>query len=378
MEEAGIVVVGAGIAGAATAWSLARRGAKGVLLLEREDAPDRHSSGRNAAILRTAIPDPATHALARDSMAFYSSPPEGFASQPLYTPTGLYLAATPDAPDDLSWTRDPRLARGAREVPVAELRARVPLLGGDLSRVISVPGEGVLDVSAIHQGLLAGAARAGAELRFRCPVEGLLRSGDRIVGVRSGTTEILARVVVIASGAWARGLARGVGLDLPLIPYRRHLMVTESLSEVDPSWPVVWISGGDFYFRPESGGLLMSACDQQAVEPEEGELTQESALLGIAERASHWLPSLGDAGAAHAWSGMRTFAPDQRFVIGPDPRVSGLHWLAALGGHGITCGAAAGEVAADWILEGRSEHRAAEALLPQRLLAKPALPGGVA
>ena len=69
MEQRRVVIVGAGIAGAATAWQLARRGAA-VTVLEREDAADRHSSGRNAAILRTSMEDPILHLLARESLAF--------------------------------------------------------------------------------------------------------------------------------------------------------------------------------------------------------------------------------------------------------------------------------------------------------------------
>jgi D-arginine dehydrogenase len=131
---------------------------------------------------------------------------------------------------------------------------------------------------------------------------------------------------------------------------------------------VIWIVGEEFYFRPESGGLLMSGCDTVKVTPEQAEITDHSELERIAAKAAHWLPSLADARVARAWAGMRTFAPDDLFVVGPDPRLEGLYWVAGMGGHGITCAPAVGTVAADWIAEGKSTHPAAAKLAPDRLI----------
>jgi D-arginine dehydrogenase len=131
---------------------------------------------------------------------------------------------------------------------------------------------------------------------------------------------------------------------------------------------VIWIVGEEFYFRPESGGLLMSGCDTVKVTPEQGEITDHSEVERIAAKAAHWLPSLADARVARAWAGMRTFAPDDLFVVGPDPRLEGLYWVAGMGGHGITCAPAVGTVAADWIAEGKSMHPAAAKLAPDRLI----------
>jgi D-arginine dehydrogenase len=65
---------------------------------------------------------------------------------------------------------------------------------------------------------------------------------------------------------------------------------------------------------------------------------------------------------------MRTFVPDDHFVIGADPRLEGLYWVAGLGGHGVVCAPLAGRLAADWIVDGGSEHPAAAAFSPERLI----------
>ena len=364
-----VAVIGAGIAGASTAYFLARRGVRNIIILERENTAGAISTGRNAAILRSPIPDPLLRGLARDSARFYQQPPEGFCSQPLLNPVGLYLVArSEDAQSLLSWAVNGPAAEGTKSVDPAELYARIPILAPGITAAALQPDEGVMDVHAILQSFLRGGCREGVELRLNCDATRLRIEGDHVTGVETSEGFFEAGCVVLAGGGWAATLAAEAGCPFPLVPYRHHLLVTNPLPQVDPRWPVVWSQGDEFYFRPESGGLLMCACDTVAVSPEEGQKTDPAELERIASKAARWLPSLGDAGVARAWAGMRTFAPDHRFVIGSDPRVRGLHWMAGLGGHGITCAPAAGQLAAEWIAAGTSSHPAAAALSPARFV----------
>ena len=367
-------MVGAGIAGAVAAWHLARRGAGPVTLFDREAQPGGHSTARNAAILRTAIPDPVLHRLASASMDFYLAPPAGFSAVPLVDPVGVLLAA-PAAHADalLTWTRDPSCARGGREVDPRAVQEAHPYVGAGIAAAVSFDAEGVLDVDAILQAYLRGARAAGAELRSACAVEALdLAEDGSLRGLRTAEGDFPADAVVLAGGGWAAQPAAAAGLPLPLVPHRRHLMVTPPDARIDARAPVVWLQGEEFYFRPESGGMLMSACDHVPVTPADGERADAAVLETIAAKAACWLPGLEDAAAAHFWAGMRTFAAsDQRFVVGPDPRLAGLHWAAGLGGHGITCGHAVGALAAALLLDPQGSEASGEpaaALAPARLL----------
>ncbi|MCH2101548.1 MAG: FAD-binding oxidoreductase [Planctomycetes bacterium] len=365
MSERRVVIVGAGIAGAATAYFLAQRGQR-VILLDRERTPGAHSTGRNAAILRTAIPEPALHALAADSRRFYASPPPGFSEIPLFESVGLYLGAAIEAAEDLrAWTARSDCSAGGSEVPPEQLYEAYPQLAHKLALTVHYPTEGAFDVNAILVGFLRGARAAGAEMRFGVEVLELAKRAERVVGVETSEGFVKADEVVIAGGGWAGRLPGAAGWPLGLTPKRRHLLVTAPLPELDPRSPVVWLAGDEFYFRPESGGLLLCACDQDAVEPEQGESLRDEVLERIAEKAARWLPGFDALEAAHYWAGMRTFADDSLFVVGPDPRAPGLHWVAGLGGHGITTGAAVGRLAAEWIAEGWSGHPCAQALLPR-------------
>jgi D-arginine dehydrogenase len=368
MSNDRIIIIGAGMAGAATAYFLTRKGVRNIRLLEREKLAGTQSTGRNAAILRTMIPDPLLNQIACKSAEFYYNPPAGFSSEALVDKVGVYLAASAEHAQTLLTWCDNNPGNRQERVAASQMYNQVPILAPGLQTVTFKQDDGILDVHAILQGFIRGACHSGAELRLGSEFQGLRIKDGSIIGIETSEGFMEASKVVVANGGWASVSRTFNGYELPFAPYRRHLLVTEPLPQVNARWPVVWIVGEEFYFRPESGGLLMSGCDAVKVLPEQGEVTDPTELERIASKASHWLPSLADARVARAWAGMRTFVPDDLFVIGSDPRLQGLYWVAGLGGHGITCAPAIGTLAADWIADGHSSHPAAMALAPNRLI----------
>lgn len=376
MSSQSVVIIGAGIAGAATAYFLAQRGVSNVVLLDREKSPGVHSTGRNAAILRTAIPEPQLHDLGMRSKRFYLNPPAGFTETPLIDAVGLYLAATDDMEPGTcqalsSWLNNPQCAEDGHQAGADELYRHYPQLAQRVDYNHSFPDEGVFDVDAILSGFIRGARQNGVQVKLCTEARQLTVENGQITGIQTDDGHIEAGQVVLAGGGWAADLANQAGFPLELQPIRRHILVTARIPELDPKAPVVWLGGDEFYFRPESGGLLMSACDTQPVDAANGELAQQEVIEDIAAKAERWLPGFEQLGAAHYWAGMRTFAPDPLFVVGPDPRLRGLHWVAGLGGHGITCGAAVGELAAEWLTGTPSGFPYANELLPDRLVQSP-------
>jgi D-arginine dehydrogenase len=363
-----IIIIGSGIAGAATAYFLTRSGVRNIVLLEKDKIAGAQSTGRNAAILRTMIPEPQINRLARESADFYHNPPEGFSDVPLVDSVGVYLAARAEYIPTLNKWCDANPEAKLERVSAEPIYEKIPILAPGLETAAYSADDGVLDVHAIFQGFLRGACREGAKLHLNCEFKKLEIADGRIRGVDTSDGFMAASRVVVANGAWTSIAGTFNGYALPFTPFRRHLLVTEPLKQVNPRWPVLWIVGEEFYFRPESGGLLMSGCDTVKVTPEQGELVEQVQLERIAAKAAAWLPSLADARVARAWSGMRTFAPDEMFTIGADPRVQGLYWVAGLGGHGITCSPVVGRIAADCIINGRSGHPAASGMAPDRLL----------
>jgi D-arginine dehydrogenase len=369
VNKPGTVIIGGGIAGAATAYFLTQQGLHDIIILEREQTAGAHSTGRNAAILRTLIPEYLLRHLAREAAEFYRHPPEGFSPIPLVDPVGICLAAREKHSRGLLACLGDGKEKGApRQVTPEVIYKRIPKLAPGLTTVLEQSDEGVLDVDAILQAFLRCACRNGAELRTSCKALKLRFGANCIEGIDTTAGFLAASRVVLATGGWAANLATDAGYPMPLIPHRRHLLVTEPLLQIDRRWPVIWIYGDEFYFRPESGGLLMCGCDAVPVPPDQGEIVDPSQIEGIAAKAAQWIPSLSDAQVARAWAGTRTFAPDQQFVIGADPRLQGLFWVAGLGGHGITCAPMFGKIAAELIVSGRSSYPAAAEFAPARLI----------
>ena len=134
-------------------------------------------------------------------------------------------------------------------------------------------------------------------------------------------------------------------LGSTITPARRHLFLLDSPSAVQ--FPgVVWDLTEEIYLRPESGGLLVSPCDEEPMGACSHVPTSPEAGALLMDKLGRWAPALQGASVRRSWAGLRPLTRDHRFVVGPDPLLPGLFRLGGFGGHGMTAGAAAGELAA--------------------------------
>jgi D-arginine dehydrogenase len=351
------VVVGAGFAGAATAYYLARLGVD-VVVLEQEPSPGVHASGRNAAMVRQVVPDREVALLTQAGAAFIGRPPDGWRKRVEFERNGSLLLGKGDV-----WEKLRKDAAMAREIGVEavelrpeETRKRVAPLGdADFEGAIWCPTDGVVDIKALLAGYLEDAVDHGAEVRYESPFRGLEIRRGRVSAVATTREVIPAECVVNAAGAWA-GIVAGLAgaAELGLRSCRRHLFVTPPQPWVDPAWPFVWDVSHDLYFRPESGGLLLCPCDQDEVAPGDPPLDPKMAEI-LSEKVTRHMPGLGSLSIHRSWAGLRTLSKDGRFVIGWDPFVAGFFWIAGLGGHGVTASAPVGALAAR-LIAGEEEH----------------------
>jgi D-arginine dehydrogenase len=355
------VVVGAGFAGAATAWALARRGIGPGVVLEQEETYGFHASGRNAAILRLVESDPIVRALAVRSAAVIRT--LDHPAEPLLgIPGGLTLCGAGmrhELEAQFEATRSDRDLR-TEILSAAETRLRFPLLEAvafDLA--LFCPAEAIVDIHALLTRYLRDARASGFGLHTRCRVEAVTMEAGRVTGVETALGRVRADAVVDASGAWAGALGRArtsAGRALPLQPLRRHLFVTGPPVGGHRRSPYAWIEDAAFYFRPEGDGLLFSPCDETPMAAGDPPTDPAAADL-LAEKLSRHAPAFTDLPLRRSWACLRTFAPDRRPFIGADPHLPGFFHVSGLGGFGMGASAAVGELAAaliagdrpDWI-----------------------------
>ena len=363
------VIIGAGFAGAATAYHLTRRRVTGVIILERESIPGFHSSGRNAAMIRQCVSDPALSTLARDGAALLRHFPSDWPVPVEYKQNGSVLLGSGPGWEKLQ--RDAEIGRSLDiEVELwspAKAKKHVPVLeGAEFDGAVWCSTDGVADIHALLSGYLKAAAENGARIHYRSPVTAIHATEDDAFEIATPAETIKTKVLVNASGAWANTIAQMAGAArLPLLPCRRHLFTSPPLDWVDSSWPFVWDVSHDIYFRPEGEGLLLCPCDQQDLPPGDPPVDASVQEL-LAEKIDRYIPGLQNVAINKVWAGFRTLSHDGRFVIGWDPKVNGLFWVAGLGGHGVTTSSAVGELAADLIMGGPGKQ--AEAFSPERFL----------
>ena len=369
MTSSSYVIIGAGFAGAATAYHLARSGARDILILEQEEIPGVHSSGRNAAMVRQVVSDPALTELTAEGAAFLRELPPDWPAPVSFEQNGSLLLGSGQGWRKLVQDAETAQQLGMEAECWTRERARdfVPALeGADFEGAVWCPTDGVVDIHALLTGYLKAAQSLGARVRYRSAVEKIETREGRVTAVVTAEGAIQTQVLINAAGPWATTVATLAGaVEAPLHPCRRHLFVTAPISWVNRMWPFVWDITHEFYFRPEAGGLLLCPCDQEEMAPCDAP-TDESATELLFEKIQRYLPALSDVAIKNRWAGFRTLSSDGRFVIGWDPKVRGFFWVAGLGGHGVTTSSAVGALAAKLILN--PDERKGEAFSPGRFL----------
>jgi D-arginine dehydrogenase len=353
-EICDFLIIGGGIAGASAGYALAAHGK--TIVLEREDQPGYHSTGRSAAQFTELYGNYVIRSLARLSKPFLENPPEGFTEHKILTPRGALFVATE--------AQRPKLEAFAsfaesESVPVCELdhaaaRAMVPVLRTDaLQCALHEPDSTDMDVHALHGGYLRALRERGGSVVTDAEATAFSRApGSWSVETRGGETYDAA-VVVNAAGAWADAVAGLAGVrPAGLVPKRRTAMLFDPPSDLDcGAWPLVIDMDEQWYFKPDAGKLLGSPADETPIEP--CDVQPDELDIAIAVDRIQNVSTLKIDRIDHRWSGLRTFAEDKTPVVGFARGAEGFFWLAGQGGYGIETAPAMSAAAAGLIVDGR-------------------------
>jgi D-arginine dehydrogenase len=361
-ERVDILVIGAGMAGASLAAELADHAS--VMILEAEDQPGYHATGRSAAFWSETYGGPWVQPLTTASRAFLQEPDPGFHDRSFLTPRGaLHLAdASGAAALDRLMGDFADSTVELRPLGRLDLLQIVPALRPGWDRAVCEPSCADIDVAALHGAYLRQARRAGAVLRTGARVTAIKRS-DRGWRVDIGSHTVESDVVVNAAGAWAEAVAGMAGVrPLGIRPYRRTMIQLAVDPPAPPDLPLVIDARERFYFKPEAGGRLwLSPHDETPCQACDSAPEEIDTALAIArfERAVDWPIRRVE----RRWAGLRTFAPDRRPVYGFAPESPGFFWCAGQGGFGIQTAPAAAKLAASLLL-GHGPDRAIAGIDP--------------
>ncbi len=379
--SADVIVVGAGVAGAATAFHLSRLGAGDVLVVDRGTAGSGMSS-RSSAMIRMHYTFRPEVELAVRSDRMFGSWTELTGRPPFVRRTGFARIVLPGEEQALRANVAMQRDCGAR-AEVLAARDFAALAAGlrtdDLTEVAWEPDGGYGDGALVAGDLLAAARERGVRYRPHTPVASLLREGDRVTGIQTPDGPEYAGVVVAAAGVWSPALLASIRVDLPIETEFHQVAVLSHAP--GQGTPVACIdSTTQTYFRPEAGGLMTlvgSFTGPRGVDPDTvappavaaraaadaggaqrgafcaaGDAKRSTMMRageGLAElvgAAARRVPALADAGIARGVTGVYDMTPDGRPMLGELPGLSGLVLAAGFSGTGFKISPAVGEAVA--------------------------------
>jgi sarcosine oxidase, subunit beta len=363
-----VLILGAGIAGCALAYHLARRGV-GPVVVHDPRTPAAGASGRAAGIVTEQLWNEWDVLVTRESHREYSQlaqkwEPEAFRANGF-----------------VRWTRRPEVAQAlgealdrwkswgvpAEEATVQDLERWIPngRFGDVVSAVIS-RRDAVVTPSSITTIYAEGARQAGATFDFGQAARRLERDGDRFVlDLPSGP--LRARRLVVAAGAWSKAVLAGLGHPMPLVPYRTQAALLRPPVPADSEFPSAHDLDSDVYLRPESNGRILGGDGTEHVEADPERFVpggDASFLEHLAISLSERFPGWADSEVVSAWAGVCTATPDRRPLIGPVPDAPGLFVMSGFNGFGVMRAGGAARRLSDLLAEGETSDSARLGLAP--------------
>jgi D-arginine dehydrogenase len=321
-----------------------------IMVLERENQFGYHTTGRSAATFLQSYGSPEVRALTRASKPIIDAIGAESGTSILKARPWV-LIASEDQLDLLNvmLTDNPDL----RRTDVAGAQTLCPAIRTEFVAAAAVERTSQdIDVDALYQQYRRRAAAAGVVQRTSIGVEAGEWTGKEWL-LTTDRGELTAGRVVNAAGAWADAIAARLGVPpAGLTPLRRTVAIVTT-DRVPPTWPLVGDVGETFYFRPDSGGVLLSPADETPSPPVDARAEMEDVAIAL-DRVNE-ATTLDLRRVRTSWAGLRTFATDRNPIVGADPGHEGFFWYAGQGGYGIQMAPALARLGAALLLGERYE-----------------------
>ena len=193
-------------------------------------------------------------------------------------------------------------------------------------------------------------------------VTGLIKKGQRAVGVQTEHGDLHADVVVLCPGMWGRELGETVGVDIPLQAAEHYYLISEPIEGVHNRLPILRDPGRAAYAREEAGKIMLGFFEPVAAPWATDGIPKAFCFDEIQpdwdrmepyiERGMERIPALMDTGIRQFFCGPESFTPDHNYLMGRAPFVEQLYVACGFNSLGILSGGGAGNVMAQWINDG--------------------------
>jgi glycine/D-amino acid oxidase-like deaminating enzyme len=356
-RTAEVVVVGGGSTGASIAYHLARRGVRGVLLVEQGSLAG-GATGRSSAIVRQHYAYPVTARMAKLALEAFERFDEVIGGVSGFTRTGYLALVAGEDREALAGNVALQRSVGVRTQVVgpAELRELVPqMFTGDLAAAAYEPDAGYADPAGTTAALARRARELGARLVEGVPVRRIAVEGGAVAGVETDRGPVAARTVVTAAGGWTPRLLAPLGVAVPILNTLHQIGVFERPPDFAGPHPVCGDFVNQVYFRSEQGGLTLVGSTrhthEDVVDPDGyPEHASPEWLQQFAERSIARFPRMEAARSRGGWAGFYDTSPDFQFILDRVPGIAGLFLACGFSGHGFKHSPILGDLVADLVL----------------------------
>ena len=351
---ADVVIVGGGVMGASSAFHLAQRGIKNVVLLEREQFFGAGATGRCAGGIRHQFATAINIELSKVSLRMLDNF-ESVTGRPALVRKCGYMFVLTRAADVARFEQTIALQRSlgiqTDWLDGAQVQRRLPTCRfADALAGTFFAEDGLADPNSVVMGYIDAARRLGAACHPGIAVSGIQSTGGRVSAVQTSAGTIATPIIINTCGPWSAALAQMAGLALPVVPVRRQWLTTTALPDLPPDFPFVVDFSQSLYFHREGGGVLTGMSDPQQAAGTDQTVDPAWELTHM-ERACARLPALEEAGVVSRLAGLYEVTPDAHPIIGATP-VAGFYVLAGFSGHGFMHGPVCGLLLAELLVDG--------------------------
>jgi sarcosine oxidase subunit beta len=355
-STADVVIIGGGVMGASSAYHLASRGVKNVLLLEKEQYFGQGATGRCAGGVRYQFSTEINIRLSLISLPMLEHFEEEIGQPIDYRQCGYLILLT--NPKDLrqfehNVNLQHSLGVQTEWLSGDEIRELLPIMKlGDVLAGTFNAKDGIADPNSVVMGYINAANRSGAITLGDVEVTSVNHEAGSIVSVETSAGKIETPCVINAAGPWAGEIGRMAGVDIPITPLRRQMLTTTPLPDFPPDFPFVIDFAQSLYFHREGEGLLTGMSNPSEVPGFDQEVDSEWEITHL-DAAAKRMPLLENAGLLAHWAGLYENTPDAHPIIGETP-ISGFYLCAGFSGHGFMHGPVTGMVMSEIILDGKA------------------------
>ncbi len=372
MRTADVVIIGGGIVGSSIAYHLTTQGCRNVLVVERESAQGKGSTGKSMGGVRAQFSTPVSIQMSLYSIPFYASFEDRLGYPCDYRPQGYLFCATNRSQMAYLRTNNAQQVKmGLKNVQLMagdEIQGMFPQLrADDIVGGSFCSSDGFVDPYSAMIGFITWAADRGTTLWKNTVVTGITRDAAGIASIETTRGPVSVRKVVNCAGAWAAGVAKLAGVDLPVEPLRRMLVPSEPFDEFPHTAPMIIDMSNGFHFRPEARGFLLAWNDPDETSGFKTDF-DPAFIEKILTHAADRVPCFANlpVNPKRAWAGLYEMTPDHHPILGEAPGLPGFFLANGFSGHGVMHAPATGKILSDIILTGKTELIDASLLSPTR------------